>query len=338
MFPRAITQTANLAIICVFVEALVGCTEATHHQPPPPGGAVSALTGPQLKHLLGKDYADPYVAIPDILAACDRLEQLLAANEPVAEVDYVLCDRKGNFGFGDHATLALQFGSDRNRETIFLDIGRRPQDSAAPNLSVVRVYKERDFYKYALALKRPDFSKLKQYPVTLIGISALCPNTRAKKLGRNVLSTLSEFRKGTQHDPTPWNFNILFNNCARYVQNRLVEVVEPDEIRQMVANYRERHFINPTDFGEYLTACDSFARLLNSQRLDFFSSIFPSFGRKSLATPLLPPRLSRLDTRRIKSAFQRLEPSEKKKWLNLFARHPELQSEAALFQEELTLP
>src|SRR6266404_3067073 len=147
-FPR-LFPSITLPFAVIFLTSCASSEKGT------PGGPTAAtLSGRDLLHFLGQDYADPYVANPDILRACARLRELTNSNTPVAEVDYLTFVPRGNLGFGEHAALALQFGSNEQREFIVIDIGRRPPESNTPELSVLRVYDLPAFLHYSLLIPR----------------------------------------------------------------------------------------------------------------------------------------------------------------------------------------
>jgi hypothetical protein len=281
-------RLCGLLMFLAFAMFLSGCCWFRHD------------SGLWLKHALGKDYADPAVTTPKILAACDRLEKLTESKEPIAEANFFVWAPHGNLGFGEHAALAFQFGTCPNRELFVVDIGRRPKGSQTTEISVLRIYDFPTFLEYT-----------GQDPHFEYSISWLCPNSTGKALVRNVLKDLAKYRAGGEAEP--WNFNILVNNCARYVQDRLREVVSPPELRERVVKYREGEFINPSEFGEHLQVCNYFAqRLANAGQ-----------------NPCMQDRVL------VSRYFAKLPPEEKRAWLAFMAKFTELQADTVGFQQQL---
>jgi hypothetical protein len=223
-------------------------------------GAVYATTrfpafGVALKGWLGQDGPDPAVDTKAILSAAADLKRRLDEDQPVHALNFVVWKPKANLGFGEHAGLELKFGLDAARVAFLVDIGRRPADASKPALSVLRVYDEATFLRYSEGV-----------PTHHEDISDLCPSRSGQRLGYRVLEDLRPLLESPDAPPVEWNFHILFNNCARYAQERIGEVVLDDGLRERVLTFRRGTLISPSELWEHLAVCNTMARLERLRR------------------------------------------------------------------------
>lgn len=203
--------------------------------------------GNGLKNLLGKDYPDKVIKRKDIVEACGRLKSLIDGGRDLV-VSYVVWEPDGNLGFGEHAAIEIDTGPGPDRESYYVDIGRRPEDAASPAVSVLRVFDYPSFLRYSKGARRSREN-----------ISRLCRTAEARELARATLQDLRPFLDAPDADPVEWKFHILFNNCARYAQKRVGESLSDPELRTMVLKFRESVFISPSDLRIHMEICNSYA-------------------------------------------------------------------------------
>lgn len=195
----------------------------------------------------GSDYPDKVITRAMIRDACIQLDKLLAGNELMV-TNYVVWQPDGNLGFGEHAAVFLQYFDHQKPVGFVIDIGRRPKDSTTTELSVLRVFDFETFRKYTNG-----------NTTGIENIAWLCPPARAKTLARSVLSDLAAFINSPNADPKEWHFNLLFNNCARYAQERIAAAAVNKELREKVLSYSNGTLISPTGLRGHLSVCNSIA-------------------------------------------------------------------------------
>ncbi len=232
----------------------------------------------------------------NISKALKELRACVDAGQEVSNVAYVVWNPRGLFGHGEHAAITVSLGSDAKQKSFVIDVGRRPKNANHEAISILRV-----FGKKQLMSKKGENTHITQE-----SISDLMSNRSVHKMLRSVLLAMKRVEV-SEENYVEWNYHALFNNCARYVQERIGNALDDSELRELVLNYQTEKTIAPTPLLKHLQRCNMVA-----------------LAKQNGST------LSSTDSLKLIEHLGTMSPGQSERWKNYMLEHKLIQDPSSL--------